>query len=386
MTVDMVVWELTLRCNLACLHCGSRAGRERESELTTDEALGVVAQLAQLPAREVALIGGEAYLRPDWDVIAGAIAARGMVCSMVTGGRGLDRDVALRAKRAGVASVAVSLDGLEAAHDIQRGWPGSFRAARGALSHLADAGIATSVNTQLNRLSSPDLEPLFEELRHTRIWAWRPNLTVPMGRAADRSDWLLQPWELLELYPRLAALAERCRASGIVFAAGNNIGYFGPFETVWRGGKSGEGYWQGCRAGRRILGIEADGTLKGCSSLPGASYAGGSLREHALSDLLESTPLHAIGERTARDLWGFCGDCYYADVCRAGCTWSGHVLFNRAGNNPYCHHRALVLHGRGLRERMEPAEAAPGVPFDHGRYTLILEPIPERGASDDRAH
>jgi len=386
MTVDMVVWELTLRCNLACLHCGSRAGRERRNELTTDEALRVVAQLAELPAREVALIGGETYLRSDWDAIAAAIAARGMVCSMVTGGRGLDRAVARQAAQAGVASVAVSLDGLEAAHDTQRGWPGSFRAAREALRHLADAGIATSVNTQLNRLSSPDLEPLLEVLRHERIWAWRPNLTVPMGRAADRSGWLLQPWELLGLYPRLAALAERCRASGIVFAAGNNIGYFGPYETVWRGGRNGEGYWQGCRAGSRILGIEADGTLKGCSSLPGASYAGGSLRESPLRQLLRSTPLHDIGARTAKDLWGFCSDCYYADVCRAGCTWSGHVLFDRAGNNPYCHHRALAFQKRGLRERLELVEAAPGMPFDHGRYALIVEPIPEGGAPDDRAH
>ncbi len=29
------VWEITLRCDLACRHCGSRAGRERPDELTT---------------------------------------------------------------------------------------------------------------------------------------------------------------------------------------------------------------------------------------------------------------------------------------------------------------------------------------------------------------
>ena len=33
------VWEITLRCNLACSHCGSRAGTARQNELTTDEAL-----------------------------------------------------------------------------------------------------------------------------------------------------------------------------------------------------------------------------------------------------------------------------------------------------------------------------------------------------------
>src|SRR5262245_57644192 len=53
------VWELTLRCDLACQHCGSRAGHARENELSTAECLDVVAQLAALGIKEVTLIGGE---------------------------------------------------------------------------------------------------------------------------------------------------------------------------------------------------------------------------------------------------------------------------------------------------------------------------------------
>ena len=60
------VWEITLACDLACTHCGSRAGKARPDELTTAEALRVVDELAELGVREVTLIGGEAYLRPDW--------------------------------------------------------------------------------------------------------------------------------------------------------------------------------------------------------------------------------------------------------------------------------------------------------------------------------
>ncbi len=96
-TLKHVVWELTLACDLACGHCGSRAGAAREGELDTREALAVVDQLAEMGAREVSLIGGEAYLRDDWDVIARAIADHGMLCSMVTGGRGLSRAIADRA-------------------------------------------------------------------------------------------------------------------------------------------------------------------------------------------------------------------------------------------------------------------------------------------------
>src|SRR5579859_578988 len=83
------VWEITLRCDLACRHCGSRAGRERPEELTTAEALDLVGQMANLGVKEVTLIGGEAYLREDWTEIARSVRAHGMQCTMTTGGRGL---------------------------------------------------------------------------------------------------------------------------------------------------------------------------------------------------------------------------------------------------------------------------------------------------------
>ena len=59
------VWETTLACDMACTHCGSRAGKARPNELSTDEALDLVRQLAEANTVEVTLIGGESYLRPD---------------------------------------------------------------------------------------------------------------------------------------------------------------------------------------------------------------------------------------------------------------------------------------------------------------------------------
>jgi len=71
------VWEVTLRCDLACRHCSSRAGRARPDELTTAEALDLVDQMADLGVLEVTLIGGEVYLRDDWTEIIRAIRRRG---------------------------------------------------------------------------------------------------------------------------------------------------------------------------------------------------------------------------------------------------------------------------------------------------------------------
>jgi MoaA/NifB/PqqE/SkfB family radical SAM enzyme len=80
------VWELTLACDLKCQHCGSRAGKRRDEELTTDECLDLVRQLAKMGTREVTLIGGEAYLRRDWVRIIREIREQGMDCTLQSGG------------------------------------------------------------------------------------------------------------------------------------------------------------------------------------------------------------------------------------------------------------------------------------------------------------
>ena len=123
------------------------------------------------------------------------------------------------------------------------------------------------------------------------------------------------------------------------------------------------------------MGIESDGAVKGCPSLPTTSYTGGHVRERTLQDLWDHTKeLRYTRDRTAADLWGFCSTCYYADECRAGCTWTSHVFFGKPGNNPYCHHRALEHEKQGLRERLVQVERAPGTPFDHGRFEVVVEP------------
>jgi radical SAM protein with 4Fe4S-binding SPASM domain len=202
------------------------------------------------------------------------------------------------------------------------------------------------------------------------ILAWQVQLTGPMGRAADWPDLLLQPYEMLDLVPRLAAVAERARARGCRVEAANNLGYFGPHEGALRAA-----HWQGCTAGVHVLGIEADGSVKGCPSLPSAPYVGGNLRASSLQAIWEaSAPLRFARERTEAELWGYCARCYYAADCRGGCSWTAHTLLGRRGNMPYCHHRAIELRREGVRERLVQREAAPGLPFDFGRFEIVEEP------------
>lgn len=387
------VWEITLQCNLACSHCGSRAGDKRSDELSTVEALDLVRQLAEVGISEVTLIGGEAYLRRDWLDIARAVVEHGMICSMTTGGYGISAGTAAKMREAGIQTVSVSVDGLEATHDLLRGREGSWEACFRTMGHLRDAGLFVANNTQINRRSAPELPLLYEALRAAGMGAWQIQLTVPMGNAADNHDILLQPAELLDLYPMLAFLVRKAYADKVSVQPGNNIGYYGPYERLLRnsGREGGQYLWQGCQAGLLALGIEADGKIKGCPSLPSSAYTGGNIRERSLRDIVLNAPeltmnLNADGPQGKSHLWGFCQTCDFSSLCRGGCSWTSHVFFDRRGNNPYCHHRALVQQERGIRERVHRTQAAQGLPFDNGVFGLVEEPVGAPWPADDPLH
>ena len=369
-----VVWELTLKCDLACRHCGSRAGRVRADELSLDEARSVIEQLAALGTEAITFIGGEAYLHADWLAIVEATVQAGIHATLTTGGRGLTPALCRQAAAAGMSGVSVSIDGMASTHDTLRAVPGSFEAALRALDATRDAGMRPMTNTQFSRLNLHEVDALADLFVAHGAVAWQVQLTGPMGRAADRPEWLLQPYEIIELVDALAQASRRLREAvpGFVLNAGNNLGYFGPHESDIR-----EAPYPGCQAGSYILGIESNGDIKGCPSLPSGPYVGGNVRETSLAQLWQNNVTIGFSrEDTATRraaLWGHCGTCYYADHCLGGCTWTAHTLLGRPGNMPYCYHRAETLRAKGRRERIRKVEAAPGTPFDFGRFELVEE-------------
>ena len=378
-----VVWELTMKCDQPCQHCGSRAGRARERELDTEQILEVAKGLVRLGAREVTVIGGEAYLRDDLHTIVRALADGGIRVTMQTGGRAFTLERAKSLRDAGLDGLGVSVDGPARVHDKLRGNLGSHHAAMKALENAGAAGFALSANTQINRLTADHLVETARELQKRGVQAWQVQLTGPMGRAADHPEWILEPWRIVEVIDTLAAIqreAVETHVSGVPFNvfANNNIGYFGPHEQTLRSRPGGtETHWRGCAAGIYVLGIESDGTVKGCPTLPTASYAGGNVLELSIEEIWKhSEVVRFARDRTTDELWGFCKTCYYADVCRAGCSWTTHTTLGRRGNNPFCYHRVVQLRRKGIRERLVPKERAHNLPYDHGRFEIVEEPIP----------
>lgn len=371
-----VVWEITLACDLKCLHCGSRAGHRRPEELNTQECLDVINSLARLGTREVTLIGGEAYLRKDWTQLIATIRSHGMYCAIQTGGRNLNEKRLQQAIDAGLNGLGVSLDGLAPLHDKVRNVPGSFDKAVDTLRRAKAAGLTISANTQIGAETMADLPALQDILIELGVTHWQIQLTVAMGNAVDNDELLLQPYQLTEVMPLLAQLYQKGLDHNLLMNIGNNIGYYGPYEHMWRGFGDERIHWTGCAAGRAVMALEADGTVKGCPSLATVGFSGGNVRDLSIEDIWKySEAIHFGRLRSVEDMWGYCRTCYYADVCRGGCTWTSHSLLGRPGNNPYCHYRVLDLQKKGLRERIVKIENALPNSFAIGRFDLITERI-----------
>lgn len=379
-----VVWEITLACNLKCTHCGSRAGKPRAGELSTAECLDVIAQLQALGTREINLIGGEAYLRRDWLDLIAAIAHGGMRSGLQTGGRALTRAKIAAAAAAGLNGAGVSVDGLRDVHDRLRGVPGSYDQALRVIHDLRAEGLTPSANTQINRESMGSLRALYGVLRDAGFKVWQLQLTVPCGNAADNEGLILQPYEIPPLYDEIARIFEDARRDGVQIFAGNNVGYYGPHEHLWRTLSDRPEPWAGCQASETAIGIEADGVIKGCPSLDKYRYAGGNVRDRPIAEIWRDMA-DTVSPRVRPPRSGLCATCYYGAQCGAGCTWTAGSVSKQPGDNPFCDYRARSLADRGLRERLVRTAPAPGIPFDFATWSLRLETADGGAAEMPRA-
>jgi len=377
-----VVWEVTRHCDQPCLHCGSRAGPKLNDELSTDEVLGVAQQLIDMGTREVALIGGEAYLRKDLAQIIAKLDRGGVRVVMQTGGRAFTRERALNYRKAGLFGLGVSIDGPEELHDRMRNNSGSSAAAWRALDYAKDVGMVATINTQVNGLNVDALADFAQRVYRSVATTWQVQLTVPMGQAADRPEWLLPPHRIIDVVETLSALqkqaTEEYDGEGLMFnvVPNNNIGYFGPHEGLlrsWPG--QDKAHFVGCNAGIAVMSIEADGLIKPCPSLPTKPYTAGNVRKTEIRELWNVSPeMRFSRDRDTSELWGRCKTCYYADTCKAGCSFMTHCLFGKRGNMPYCYYRASELKKQGLKERLVQVEKPPGEFYDFGRFEIVEEP------------
>lgn len=339
------VWELTLRCNLRCRHCGSRAGKKRDDELSLAEALKLCEDLAAMGCRRLTLGGGDPLLREDWPIIAQKLIDSGVMVGMVTNGLAWSEKVTETVKAIGLESVAFSIDGLEESHDYLRGVKGLWRKVLASVESCRAAGVHASAVTTIYRRNLDELEALRDVLREHGVERWQLQVGTPTGNLADHPDLVIAPEDMLTLVPRIAKLCRDGRTPRVY--PGHNIGYYGEPEEMLRDPRDPIPFWTGCPAGLSVIGIESNGGIKGCLSLP--SMMNG--EDRFLEGNIRETPLREIWNRkgafsynrdfTLENLGGACKTCDYAEVCRGGCTW-GNVARDRfVRDNPYCYWRQL---------------------------------------------
>ena len=319
------VWEITLACCFSCKYCGSSGGKARADELTTAECLDVADQLAELGCRRVALIGGEVFMRPDWDAITSRLTGQGVLVSIITNGWLFTDALIGRMKAANIESVAVSLDGPKDTHDRYR-QAGSFDRAVAAIDRLAAADIPVSVISTLNSESAARLEETYALLRPHPIFAWQLQACSPMGNAAKSGvDFRFDFGQVMRFVDEHAAEAP--------FRVGvaDNIGYF-IGETRINGGR-----FSGCAAGLSGIGIDSVGNVRGCESLYDPCFNEGSLRERRLRDIWEDPDAFAYNRRFTPDLLtGPCAECPMGARCGGGCRQYNYFVHGKLYENPAC--------------------------------------------------
>ncbi len=341
----LCVWELTLKCNLNCRHCGSRAGKSRDDELTTPEALALANDLADLKCRNLTLGGGEPLLRQDWPLIAAALVDRGVQTNMVTNGRSWDHSTTVTAKTVGLESVAFSLDGLEETHTYVRRVEGHWQHVLDCIDDCKASGLTPSVITTVHKRNLHELDELRALLARHGVERWQLQLGNPTGNMADHRDLCIEPEDILVMVPKIAELC-RNRSKPKVYP-GHNVGYFGEAEEDLRDTGGPIPFWVGCTAGCSVIGIESNGNVKGCLSLPSAlnnedRFVEGNIREKSLREIWNNREGFAYNRKfTLEQLGGFCRTCEYAEICRGGCSWTAFAYTGTRYDNPYCYHRQL---------------------------------------------
>ncbi len=328
------VWELTLRCNMRCIHCGSSAGAERDRELTVRECLDVADQLLAMGCQQTTLIGGEVLLFKGWERVARRLWDGGCGVNIITNGLLVDDDQIGRMRRSGLGNVGVSIDGLEDNHNRIRNSKSAFARAIEAIKRLRRADISVGVVTALLNFNVDDLEPLYELLASLGVEIWQLQIANAMGNLAGKGDLLLEPAKV----PQLTRFIAEKRVQGdMQIYAGDDIGYYDEYELALRSSPGALSSWQGCQAGLLVVGIDSVGNVKGCESLYDDRFIEGNLRQESLADIWSKEGAFAYNrEFDANQLEGACKGCDKGALCRAGCKGLCHFATGSMFNNPFC--------------------------------------------------
>ena len=161
----VVVWNMTRRCNLRCIHCYSQSqDKDYPGELTTGEGKSLIDDLAQFQVPVILFSGGEPLMRPDLPELAQYATSKGIRAVISTNGTLITPDMAKVLKEIGLSYVGVSLDGLQETNDRFRGMSGAFDHALQGIKNCQAQGIKVGLRFTVNKRNVQDVPAIFQLL------------------------------------------------------------------------------------------------------------------------------------------------------------------------------------------------------------------------------
>ncbi len=320
-TLIDLFWECTLSCNAKCKHCGSKAeGKIYPGELTTEEAKAAFKQIANDYDAHKILInvtGGEPLVRKDLcEVMEYATKELGFYWGMTTNGILLNDENIEKLRKANMATISISIDGLEKTHDEFRGVPGSYQTIINNIKKLQAANFVDhiQVTTVVHKKNIDELEELYEVVKDLNLDSWRLASMDPIGRATENSDLLLDGKELKRLLDFIVAKNKK-KELRIDYGCPGFLGV--KYETVARP-------WAfNCRTGINIASILYNGDLFVCPNVPRINkLIQGNIKTESFKDAWENK--YKEFRTKYRTVCEECDKCTYWEYCLGGAfhTWN----------------------------------------------------------------
>ncbi len=340
-----VAWELTHKCNAKCLHCYSNSSPDAncESELSTQEALNLIDELADAGLLVLAFSGGEPMLRKDWSTLVAHAVNLGMSVNIGTNGSCITTKTAQQLKQLGVKSVTVSLDSHKSEiHDHFRQFPGLYNKTIKAIKILSDLDIRVVIGftpTKINWLDGREIIEL-----SIKLGAKAVNLSeyVPAGRGTTKLA--LSPEELRNTLEQWIQLREVYKENITLIWHDCRVGMLVPDNE--------KRDYIGCGAGRLLARILPDGTITPCVFLPTPI---GKYPQLSFNNIWQHTNL-LTQFRERKNITGNCGECEHLQTC-GGCRAVSYAYSNGDpfAGDPHCWIKSKdnipltnLFHGEGL--------------------------------------
>ncbi len=166
----VVVWNITRKCNLKCVHCYSHSeDRDYSGEMTTEQGFELLDDLSGFGVPVVLFSGGEPLIRPDILELMNHAVSKGMRAVVSTNGTLIDEKMAKSLKDIGLSYVGISLDGLERIHDEFRRVPGTYSRVMRAIKNCKEYGLKVGLRFTINKRNFQEIPGVFDLVESEKI-------------------------------------------------------------------------------------------------------------------------------------------------------------------------------------------------------------------------